>query len=47
MTPTLDKGLDWLVPYLAGPEFGDEGERRKAVTQLYKHFVDYRVERAK
>ena len=43
--PTLDKGLDWLVPHLAGPEFGDEAERRKAVTGLYTHFVVYRRER--
>jgi hypothetical protein len=41
--PTIDAALDWLVPFLAGPEFGSEGERRKAVHSLQKHFVDYRA----
>ena len=40
---TIEEGLDWLVPYLAGPEFGDEAERRQAVLGLQQRFVDHRA----
>jgi hypothetical protein len=43
VTRTIDEGLDWLVPFLAGPEFGNEAERRQAVMSLQQHFVDYRA----
>ncbi len=43
VTRTLDEALDWLVPYLAGPEFGSEAERRRAVMSLHRHFVEYRA----
>ena len=40
---TIDEGMDWLVPHLAGPEFGNEAERRKAVKAFHQHFIDYRA----
>ena len=40
---TIDQGLDWLVPLLAGAEFGDEAARRQAVMDLQQHFIDYRA----
>lgn len=43
---TIDEGMDWLVPHLAGPEFGDEAERRRAVLSFQQHFIDYRAARA-
>jgi hypothetical protein len=46
VAPTVEAGLDWLVPFLAGPEFGNEVERRKAVLSLQQHFVDYRARMA-
>lgn len=47
VTRTIDEGLDWLVPLLAGPEFGNEAERRKAVMSLQQHFIDHRAARSK
>jgi hypothetical protein len=41
--PTIDDGLDWLVPFLAGPEFGNEADRRRAVHALQQRFLDYRA----
>jgi hypothetical protein len=43
VTPTIAEGLDWLVPFLAGPEFGNEADRRKAVNDLQQHFIDFRA----
>jgi hypothetical protein len=40
---TIDQGLDWLVPFLAGAEFGDESARRQAVMDLQQHFIDFRA----
>lgn len=45
VSPTIDAALDFLVPHLAGPEFGSEAERRKGVLSLQKHFDDYRAGR--
>ena len=39
---TLDQALDWFVPFLAGPEFGSEADRRAAVYSLERHFNEYR-----
>jgi hypothetical protein len=43
VTKTIDEGLDWLVPILAGAEFGDEAERRRAVKSLQQRFVAHRA----
>lgn len=42
---TTEEAMDWLVPFLAGPEFGDEAERRNAVLELQQRFDDYRSAR--
>lgn len=47
VVPTLEKAIDWFVPYLAGPEFGSEADRRRAVSSLYQRFVDYREEHSR
>jgi hypothetical protein len=47
VVPTLEKAMDWFVPHLAGPEFGNEAERRRAVGSLHQRFVDYREEHAR
>lgn len=47
VVPTLEKAMDWFVPYLAGPEFGSEAERRRAVSSLHQRFVAYREEHSR